>query len=822
MRVWSQGFPGLVLSLAPAWYALPTHIEGRERRRLLELLAAGHEDIDHVAELEWPLAKPVIDRLELQRSLVLLSVPAGGETAEEVLVAVRAQLGRVRLGLVQHEQPDTWPELSWLEREVKSPLLDWLDPQLHDPGHPLARLGLAELPLHEIARVTPEPVELLELLDMLVDRRLRFGDGSGDWSDSVAQVIAERFARRVARVPVADRAGALEMVVIHHDDPVVARDQLGGPAVALAHAGLAAIWGADVTLGPLAQAAGKREMLPRLLRLLPAAWWSPVSRAELTKALPVLAHVPRANLVAPEPAYSRLPAVMPEPPEGVLDLDLELGDRKAHLLAWLGRPRQVSLFSFALHPVLLELDDALRFELDVEQGRIARFDALDRELDAGDPARAYLRWLALTYLLGRADTIEALELLERERERAHTSTLEPGLDAAFWALRGDLAARRGDYLLARSSWTEARSRLPYADRGADQLLSLRQSLVELRLELANEAASSFVSIDLEDVDYGDATQRALGFVQLSIIAHLVDLQVHWAQRLGSKPPGVPQSLDMLADSLRRFLDQSLWRAAELDLVRAAICLETSDWPGAIEVLERLDKDLDTPTGRRALLLDATVSAVLGDHESGASDLRALCKRCTRTHDPLVEALALRGLAAVIPAATTAAGLDQASVQQARQSLDRALEIERELGLPDAEILALERAGWAVLGGQPGSVFQAALDRVPAAGAPALAAASMQVQLRVIFMLIAAARASRTLPDQTLIDGLVGLAPEGDEGRGFGPWFDLAVEHLLAIAADQLEAGRSDAVRTLLDRIRPLVTSRHQSEFKHTWQRAVGR
>lgn len=832
MQVWSQGFAGLRLSLSPGWYPLATHIGGNERRRLLELLAAGVEDIDYIAEFDWP-ADAGVDHLDLRRTVVLVRVPASVERGDELLRQIRAKLGSVRLGLIQHATSDSWPDVAWLEREVKVPLLDWLHRQLHATTHPLARHGLANLPLDELATLTAEPIELLEMLDRIIAHRVRHGTGGlEDWRRSIAQVSVERFAARFEQIDPGQRAAALELVIVRHDQPIVARSELEGQAELLAEAGLAAVWGNDMMLGPLAQAVGKREMLPRLLRLVPTTAWSKASRKELAKAIPPFTNLPRANLVVPELAYSHWPAVIPEvPPVLFGDPPRSLGegydmisaaaqwDSRFLFAAYSRSAAAVPNWVESARTFLVELGDRRRFDLDLEHGHIARFDALDREFVRGS-ASGYLRWFALTFLLRFADSTRALDLLEDELERSREFVIGAQLTAACHALRGDLHARRGLYESAIESWTLADTTHQgvhgnWPARARSQL-TFRRILAHQRLDQAYAAFALLAGLDVQAISLDES-----GAPQMC--AELMRLQLRRYEQLGHDAGDFGEAVQPLLDQPRALqaggelgipIEGAQIASASVTIARAAVALEFGDWPRAIECVGEVDATLDTPEGRRALLLEATIDGTLGDLDKATSTFRALCERTTTTHDPLLLALAHRGLSS-FP--------DASDLTPHRAALDRAIEIERELGLPDADLIEIERAGWALAGGRvSGEVFETALDRLSpiASESPALAAASMQAQLRVITLLLSSARANDEQPEATLVEGLVRLVADRVDGSALSPWFDLACEQLLALAEHQLDAGQPGPARTLLDAIDPLIA--HAPRYRAQLERLAAR
>lgn len=821
MRVWPSSFAGLRLTLSPGWYPLPAHITGLERRRLLELIALGVEDIAYVAELEWDTLDKLGPRLELHRTLVLVRVPDGVAAGEDVVRTLGAKLGSVRVGLVQRETAGDWLELAWQERQIKVPLLNWLREQLHAATHPLTRLDVRVLPVDELAQFTPEPVELLVMLEDVVAHRMRHIEGGvavTDWRRSMDQAVVERFASRFRAVDEARAADALEFVIVHGDQSVVnVAERLVG-ARALAAAGLASIRGSDMLIGPLARFAGRRDKLPRLLTLLPASAWSDVSRRELGRAMPPLFVLPRAVLMVPEPPYSRWPAFFPPAPEPVARFPglapvsvppVQKAERWFHHLIERGEPylgRRLTgvtpKWIDSILTLLLEIGDLDRLAADVERGRFHRFDAIDSEwsdVDNGAEIRAYLRWLALTLLLRHAHDAATYGLILFEIAHALSLGPSPLLRGSLHALRGDVHASMADYSTALDAWEQAggcwqqaaTTNTPGFELGIHRA-NMRRTLGHLRLDQLETAR-----------DIGSSVERGLqteffmaGEVDTVVedVCHeLLTLMSSWSVRLGAE---VPHELDW------RTRDQigPHRPAPALTITRAAIALELGDWPRALELTRAVDATLDTPEGARALLLDATIRGTLGDLDAAGSTITAVREHARVRGDQLLLALSHRALAS-FPS-------DPSRQAEYRDAVKSASELERKLGLPDALLLEVERTGWALMAGNAtGEQYEAALNRLGAAasGVPSLAGASMQAQLRMIALFISSARAKGELPAATFVDGLVALVSGGVKARDISPWFDIACEELIKLVQARIDAGAHADARTLIASTRRLVS-----------------
>lgn len=822
MRVWPSSFAGLRLTLSPGWYPLPAHIKGLERRRLLELIAAGVEDVAFIAELEWDALDNLGPQLELHRTLALVRVPDGVAAGADVVRMLGAKLGSVRVGLVQRETAGDWPELAWQERQIKVPLLNWLREQLHAATHPLTRLDVRVLPVDELAQYTPEPVELLVMLEEVVAHRMRHVEGgvaAAGWRRSIEQVVIERFASRFRAVDEARAAEALELVIVHGDQSVVnVPDRLVG-ARALAAAGLASMRGSDMLIGPLARFAGRRDKLPRLLTLLPESAWSEVSRRELGRAMPPLFMLPRAVLMVPEPPYSRWPAFFPPVPEPLRVLTrsvppFESGSFWCREIIEHGglSGRQLDLFPEpewidSILTMLTEIGDEAHIAVDVERGRLHRFDTIDddwsgtenaRRWAYGAEVRAYVRWLGLTLLMGHVHGADAYRLIRGEIAQALNLGPSPMLRGSLLALLGDTHALLADYSAALETWEQAATLWPNTtdeDGGLGVYrVSMRRILGHIRLEQAGAAVTG--------IESSTFSPRAsdLDFVVENICYDLLTLMKTWAARLGVELP--------LRSRVHR---RSSPPEPALTITRAAVALELGDWPRALELTRTLDATLETPEGARALLLDATIRGALGDVDAAAGMIAVVREHAREHEDLLLRALSHRALASF--------SSDPSRQAEYHDAIEAASELEQKLGLPDTLLLDVERTGWELMAGNAtGEQYEEAVHRLRAAasGAPSLAGASMQTQLRMIALLISSARAKGETPSTKLVDGLVALVSGGANARDISPWFDIACEQLLELVKARIDAGAHTDALSLIATTRRLVAddARYLAQLDH--------
>jgi hypothetical protein len=201
MRLRLTRFDHLRLALAPGWYELPSHVEADEVRRLLDLLADALPGVEDILECEWSDLDSDLDwdlGLNLQTStLAFIAVPKDIERAS---IEARLSSIPVRVGLYQHRGTGRWPEVAWDEIEVKSVLVATLRKSLRKPNHPLAPLGIAELPVDVLAEATSEPIELLVLAESTIEFAIRQHDEGQaiDWLSCARWSIGRRLANRLA------------------------------------------------------------------------------------------------------------------------------------------------------------------------------------------------------------------------------------------------------------------------------------------------------------------------------------------------------------------------------------------------------------------------------------------------------------------------------------------------------------------------------------------------------------------------------------------------------------------------------------------------
>lgn len=247
MRLRLTHLPGLRIELERGCHVVPSHLSIAEVERLLDVLLSGIERVSHALIVEWS----ELDTVQITAtSLVFVQLPAGVtlEHAEPRLQGLGA-----RLVLAQQPAVPIWPEVAWDELEVKSALVAWWRKASADPRHPLAPLGLRELPIDALAAATAEPIEFLELVELTLDAR----GGGMPWPDCVEESLARRLAWRMRNLPEAARRSLL-------DASSDVRHLVEGADDALIRAGLAMPVGGSLVFSPLVRH-GRRGEVRRLV-----------------------------------------------------------------------------------------------------------------------------------------------------------------------------------------------------------------------------------------------------------------------------------------------------------------------------------------------------------------------------------------------------------------------------------------------------------------------------------------------------------------------------------------------------------------------------
>jgi len=544
---------------------------------------------------------------------------------------------------------------------------------------------------------------------------------------------------------------------------------------------------------------------------LPETAWSERGKRALREALPVFLPRPRAVLVTPDPPYSRWPAVVVVSPfldSRGGDLRISIGlERLADYLHAVDPAEELERVREQLErapkepwwqsvsvslTALMDLEDESLLALDLERGRLHRFDAVDRAW-AKDPEgpmmRAYVRWLGLTRLLARALTHDVLDVILSEVVTALELMPDDGqLKAALLALQGDVWSRRGDLSAALDCWKRAEARIH--DVLSRSRLWLRQALLALRRDDFEQATSFAEKLDEmeETLELFDTAKTRWARTQEDFdvrdqLDELLDIQREFANKL---VPEDSQAVERMFSPTEAIGDSQALR-----VTRCACALEYGDWPHALAMLATLDRDPSSPVGARAELLWAWVQVCLGEFDAADASFALLLEQPVAHGDLLLRALVERGRAE--------AAIARQRIDAAHEHLRRACEVERELGLPDAELLEIELAVWGPDdAADKQSRYRAVIDRFEASS-PSLVLALVDSQLRMIATILAAAEATRTLVPDAILATLDEMLASGVVHRELMPWLARTHEVLLGLA-ESGDHTNADALRATAERI----------------------
>lgn len=265
-------------NLPPGRYLLPWYDRADSVGRLSSLLCRLLVGISHRLHLPWeslPLGEGAMLR-NPEHVLVVVCAPPG-TTAAEMDERVSRLGGRYQL--VQYTEPQE-TGYGWQEQYVQEPIISVIRRNIGHPEHPLAELGIEQLPLNFAARLTTDTIELLDLLGDATAHRLTYashGTGRDDWRQSVRVVAGRRLARRVMQLTAEDRAPALAVLLAGPAHLTEVGNWRQG-AAALQHIGLAWLAAGDVSLGPLARALRDVRIRGAFFDALPPEVWTPSLR----------------------------------------------------------------------------------------------------------------------------------------------------------------------------------------------------------------------------------------------------------------------------------------------------------------------------------------------------------------------------------------------------------------------------------------------------------------------------------------------------------------------------------------------------------------
>jgi len=245
----------LVVRLPPGRYLVPWYYDASECERLATLLCDALPELRYTVVLP-PSALPLGPEHALaspDQTLVLIRFEEDpGDELPQRLQGFAACMVLVQLPTPRETG------YGWIERYIKPKLVSWLRNLVCAPDYPLAVFGVGELPVHEAATLSSEPVELIDLLEATLAHRLHSVHDRaltrGDYRRSLMLSAGRRLSVRLSELDGGEYQSALEVLLSEGDARRRSdrRDRRQG-ALALQRIGLARILGDDIVLGPLAR-----------------------------------------------------------------------------------------------------------------------------------------------------------------------------------------------------------------------------------------------------------------------------------------------------------------------------------------------------------------------------------------------------------------------------------------------------------------------------------------------------------------------------------------------------------------------------------------
>jgi tetratricopeptide (TPR) repeat protein len=287
--------PGFAVKPSAEPRLVPWHYTPDDQSRFLELISRTVPGVEHSLEVSSSrfLDECRAGALDVHASCVLIRCEGDGDDADpESLIRELRDMCKgspPRFLLVYYPRPLLYGQ-GWVERELKVPLMETLKRHLHSPRHPLHRRRVSALPVNDLARLTGDPLELVDLADELLEYGLQLihtsPDSTGTPSDgiaveaqrtvdaaaafqaSMAFVVARHLARRLDRIK--DRPRAYAWAYALQGDPEgLTEEEQDAASQALERVGLVRYVGRDISFGPLLR--GIRELNGGLAALQPRA-----------------------------------------------------------------------------------------------------------------------------------------------------------------------------------------------------------------------------------------------------------------------------------------------------------------------------------------------------------------------------------------------------------------------------------------------------------------------------------------------------------------------------------------------------------------------
>lgn len=407
-------------ALPPGRYLLPWYYTADDVARFAGVARRLLCGIDHELRLPWE-AVPVIAKGapgSLDRTLLVVRVEDAA-LDEEAIERGLSEL-RCRYTLVQSPAPRE-TGYAWQEQHLKPALVSLLREHVGNPAHPLASLNIGELPVLLAASLTPDALEMLDLLEAALTHRLRYaryGATESDWWRSLMLSAGRRLAGRLNRLPAEEAGCALEALLGAGGG---AGERFEAGAAALEKVGLGRVVAGSLSVGPLGRAVRERPVWGGLVEELVAGVWTPAARRELAGLsapgaeeedaafVPLGATIGESALEELSISVPDLAGVLDGPPPDEPRAKVVWTIRKLREAERSAPPRAQSVFRF-WRTYLLTLSAV--HEGDIEKTG-ALIDEMDAILELGADASP-----GLTKLAGIARALAAMKMLQNPQDRA--------------------------------------------------------------------------------------------------------------------------------------------------------------------------------------------------------------------------------------------------------------------------------------------------------------------------------------------------------------------------------------------------------------------